>query len=238
MSEHLWNKQIKCPLCGHEFETTRLRTSSIKIKEKETDFGMVYQEDCAYFYAVTACPHCTFAARNEEFESLMPEYEPKLMELCRKLSLSSHEREDIYALGPATAEQAVKRHEQAVAFWKHRAHPDLGELAGLWMHLAWIHRLAGDKQRERLAMEEAAKAYAEYYEKGHRLPEKLGEPGILYLIGELYRRLGRFKEGRRYYERALASKELGAFPNIENLCRDQMLVAKTQMEEENKGVSS
>ena len=49
----------------------------------------------------------------------------------------------------------------------------------------------------------ALDAYKEFYEKGSRLPEKLGEPGVLYLIGELYRRLGNFREARNYYGKAL-----------------------------------
>ena len=73
-------------------------------------------------------------------------------------------------------------------------------------------------------------AYKEYYEKGNKLPEKLGEPGVLYLIGEIERRLGHYREARTFYAKALSSKELEAFPNVEQLLREQMLVAKEQME--------
>ncbi len=62
------------------------------------------------------------------------------------------------------------------------------------------------------------------------MPEKLGEPGVLYLIGELYRRQGLYKEARNYYGRAVMSKEIKSFPQIGNMARDMMQVAKDQME--------
>jgi uncharacterized protein (DUF2225 family) len=229
MSSALWNKKVSCPFCNSEFETTRLRASAIRVKEKHSDFGSVFEGESPYFYSITACPHCSVAARNEEFEKFNAGYEPKLMEVSRKLkgSLSKHEA---FQLGELTVEQAVKRHELAITMHKFRATSDAGELAGLWMHIAWIRRSNGDTEAERKAMEQAVQAYAEFYEKGSRLPEKLGEPGILYLLGELNRRIGKVKEGRQYFSRALTSKELGAYPNIEHMLREGMLLAKDQLQ--------
>ena len=53
---------------------------------------------------------------------------------------------------------------------------------------------------------------------------------MLYLIGEIHRRLGQYREARTYYAKALSSKELDTYPNVEQLLREQMLVAKEQME--------
>ncbi len=231
MSRNLWNKKCKCPACGGEFEATRLRTSSIKVKSRESDFGSLYEAECAYFYAVTACPHCTYAARNEHFDDLRLEYEAKIREACQKLkALPADRKPGIFEPGELGAEAAVKRHELAIAFARMRFHPDLSDLAGLHMHLVWIHRFTGQAEKERQAMEAAAKAYEEFFLKGHKLPEKLGEPGVLYLIGELKRRLGQFREARQFFEKALASREIKSFPNIESMTRDRMLEAKEQME--------
>ena len=229
MPTPLWNKKLKCPFCQFEFETTRMRSTVIKIKEKMTDFGNIYDGECAYFYAVTACPRCTFAALNKDFDSIRAQYEPKLLELCKAISLSDKKKPDIFGLGSMTPQVAVARHELAIAFTKRRIYRNLGTLAGLYMHLVWIFRLMGDTEKEKAAMAEAAKAYEEFFEKGADLPEKLGAPGILYLIGELYRRQGLLKEARRFYERALASKEIKAFPFIADQARDMMMAAKEAM---------
>jgi uncharacterized protein len=229
MSTPLWNKKLKCPFCGTEFETTRLRSTVIKIKEKESDFGNIYDGECAYFYAITVCPNCTFAARNKDFESAKSQYEPKILEVTRKIIKSGKKKPDIFGLGSSTPEVAALRHELAIAFMNKRAHKDYGTMAGLYMHLVWIYRMMKNDEKEKSAMAEAAKAYEEYHEKGADLPEQLGEPGILYLIGELNRRQGLYKEARRFYERALACKEIKGYPHIANLTRDMMLVAKEQM---------
>lgn len=235
MSTPLWNKKLTCPFCNGEFETTRLRQSAMRVKEKWTDFGCLYETYCPYLYALTACPHCLVTARNEEFEKFNPGYEPKLMEFSKRAKAQTSAKPDIFGLGEMSVEAAVKRHELAIACHKMRAHGEAGELAGLHLHIVWIHRMNGNAEAERKALEAALVAYNDFFEKGNKLPEKLGEPGVLYLIGEINRRLGHYREARNYYGKALSSKELEAFPNVESLLREQMLVAKEQMENEGKG---
>jgi uncharacterized protein (DUF2225 family) len=234
MSAPLWNKTLKCPFCSQDFETTRLRASAIRVKEKWTDFGSLYEGSSPTLYSITACPHCLVAARNEEFEKLLPGYEPKLMEFSKRMRPIAASKAELFALGELTVEQAVKRHELAIACHKFRAHGEAGELAGLYLHIVWMYRSNGNAEGERKALLPAIEAYKEFYEKGSKLPEKLGEPGVVYLIGELHRRAGLVKEARTYYAKALGSKELGAFPNVEMLLREQMLVAKDQLEAEGK----
>ncbi len=230
MSTPLWNKKLKCPFCAFEFETTRLRSSVIKIKEKQTDFGNIYDGECAYLYAVTVCPQCTFAALNKDFDTIRAGAEPMIMEVSRQIRQSAKKKPDIFALGSSTPEVAIKRHEMAITFMKIRKYGDLSTLAGLCLHLVWIYRMMKDYENEKKALAQAAKAYEEYFDKGNRLPENLGEPGVLYLIGELYRRQGLYKEARRYYEKSLASKEIRAFPRIAEMTRDMMFAAKQQMD--------
>ena len=229
MSTPLWNKKLKCPFCKTEFETTRIRSSAIRVKETESDFGHIYEGECAYFYAVTVCPQCTFAALNKDFEGVRPQYEPKIMEASQKLRLSTKKRPDIFGLGTSTAPVAIRRHEMAVAFTQLRVYQDLNSLSVLYLHLAWLFRMIPDREKEMTAMAHAAKAYEDYHARGSDMPEHLGEPGVLYLIGELHRRQGLNKEARRYYERALASKEIKSFPRIAELIRDMMLVAREEM---------
>jgi uncharacterized protein (DUF2225 family) len=229
MSTPLWNKKLKCPFCQTEFETTRLRSSVIRVKIKQTDFGNVYEGECAYFYAVTACPECTFAALNKDFEETKAGYEPKILEATKQIRKSLKAKPDIFKPGSMSPETAVKRHDLAIAFAKMRKYKNLASMAALRLHVVWILRLMGETEREKAALAEAASAYEEYFNKGGDLPEQLGEPGVLYLIGELHRRQGNYQEARRFYERSITSKEIKSFPRIAEMARDMMLAAKEQM---------
>jgi len=229
MSTPLWKKKMTCPFCSAEFETLRLRQGAIRVKEKWTDFGSLYESVSPTMYAITVCQHCLVAARNDEFDKLNAAYEPKLMEFSKQ-ARAQPKKPDLFGGDELTVDQAVRRHDLAIACHKLRAHAEVGELAGLWLHIVWIHRVAGNLEGERKALEQAVAAYQLFYEKGAKLPEKLGEPGVVYLIGELYRRLGDYRQARSYFARALSSKELGSYPNVEGLLREQMLVAKDQME--------
>ena len=226
----LWNKKIKCPFCGGEFETTRIRYSTVRVKEKESDLGNIYEGECPYLYAVTVCPQCTFAAQNKDFETVRAGAEPKIMEASRQILKSGRKKSDIFALSTSTPEVAAQRHELAIAFSKLRAYQDGAILPSLYLHLAWIYRLGKNAEKEKVFLALAAKAYEEYLIKGYDLPEHLGEPGIYYLIGELHRRQGLDREARRFFERALASRTIRDFPRIAEMARDMMLLAKERME--------
>lgn len=228
MSTPLWNKKLKCPFCTFEFETTRMRSSAIRVLDKESDLGTIYEGEVPFFYDITACPNCTFAAQNKDFDTIRYQAEPKIMEVSKKLRESKN-KPDIFVIGNITPELSVKRHELALSFLKIRAYKNLTIQAGLTLHLVWIFRLMKDAEREKAALARAAQAYEELFDKGGNLPENLGEPGVLYLIGELYRRQGLLREGHRFFERSLASKEIKAFPRFADMARDMMGIVKEQL---------
>ncbi len=231
MSTPLWKKKMACPFCGREFETLRVRQGALRVKERWSDFGSVFEDISPYPYAITACPHCLVAARNEEFEKLKAQYEPKLMAFSRRaLAQPTRPGLDYPDEGPAPLELAVRRHELAIACHRLRVHAEPGELAGLWLHIVWLRRGVGDAEGERKALAQALEAYRVFYEKGDKLPEKLGEPGVVYLLGELSRRLGMLREAREYFSKVLSMRNLSTYPNIETLAREQMLVVKGQLE--------
>jgi len=230
VSDAIWNYKVKCPFCNTEFETTRMRPSAIRIKSQDSDFYNVFDSDCPYLYAITVCPTCTFAARNKDFDSVRVNSEAKIMAASKQLRQSTKPKPDIFGLGPSTPEVAVKRYELAIAFFKMKYVTDLGGIANLYLHQVWLYRLMKNEEKEKLALPQAAKAYQDYLAKAYNLPENLGEPGVIYLIGELHRRMGMFKEARRFFEQALSSKEIRSYPRIADMIRDMMIVTKEALE--------
>ncbi len=229
-AEPLYNYKIKCPFCETTFETTRMRPSTIRVKEQQTDFGSIFEGECPYFYAITVCPNCSFAARNSDFEKIRINAEAKIMAASKQLRASTKPKPNIFQLGPSTPEVAAKRFELAIAFYKMRYVVEMGVLANMYLHLVWIQRLSGNQEKEQTALLNAATVYEEYLAKAYTLPDTLGEPGVIYLIGELYRRQGKLKEARRLFESGLASKELREYPKIGEMIRDRIAEIKAEME--------
>lgn len=229
-TEALYNYKIKCPFCTIEFETTRMRPSAVRVKEQQSDFGNIFESECPYVYAITVCPACSFAARNTDFEKIRVASEAKIMAASKQLRQSTKPKPDIFKLGPSTPEVAVKRFELAIAFYKMRYVVEMGVLANMTLHMVWLYRLTGNKEKEQLALAQAATVYEQYLAKAYTLPETLGEPGVIYLIGDLTRRQGKLKEARRFFESAIASKEIKDYPKIGEMARDQMAAIKEELD--------
>ncbi|HDQ26384.1 MAG TPA: DUF2225 domain-containing protein [bacterium] len=215
----VWLKELKCPVCDFVFRGPRLRPTSLKVKYGEPDFHRVYEGPNPLFYAVTACPSCNYAARNEDFEKLAPEYHPEIVKLALAIrdagkNLSFPQEQEM------TLELAVKKHLLAISFYKHHKPENPNTVSGLYMHIAWMYREISNAEKEKEYLRHALEYYIKTYEKGAFIPEKIGVPGIMYLIGELNRMLGNNAEAVKWFSQVVKHDLIGNYPNIENLSRD------------------
>lgn len=74
-------------------------------------------------------------------------------------------------------------------------------LASLYLRLSWILRIKGDQAGEKAAQQEALTYYKGAYE-GADIEDA---SKVMYLIGELHRRLGYPKEAAYWYSRVVSS---------------------------------
>lgn len=92
----------------------------------------------------------------------------------------------------------------------YRVRPGSQAVAARLCHqLAWLYREAGEKEKEEEYLRQALEMYEKVYLKGTKsLTSQLGEPGALYLIGELHYRLGHVREAGRWLARAIQHPQL------------------------------
>jgi len=95
----------------------------------------------------------------------------------------------------ASAELAYKR---AIECAKMQREED-AVLASLYLQMAWINRLRGDEEKEKVNMEQALAHYVDVYEKS----ELEDASKVMYLIGELNRRLKREKDAIFWFSRVV-----------------------------------
>jgi len=219
VSEPIWLKEVKCPACDAVFKTPRVKSTHLRVKLGESDFHKVYEDINPLLYAVTVCPQCNFAARNEDFDKQKLEYHPEIITMAMAIRASG--KNIVFPDGAdISVEDSVKKHLVAVTFYRNYKPENPLLIAGLLMHIVWMYRETGNREKEMEYLKQALEYYIKTYEKGVQIPEKIGEVGILYLIGELNRMLGNKSEAVNWFSKVIRHDTIENFPNIENLARE------------------
>ena len=219
MTTPIWLKDIECKCCGAKFKTPRLKPSALVVKNMDSDFHKTYDSVNPMFYAITTCSECNYSARNEDFEKVLLEYHPEIMKLAQGIKTSG-KIVKFSQTTEVTLDDAVNKHLLAIAFYKCFKPENQNTISGLYMHLTWMYREVEDVEKEKVYLAKSLEYYIKTYEKGSFVPEKLGEPGIIYMIGELNRRLCDNIEAVKWFARAVQHQQISNFSNIENLARD------------------
>lgn len=236
MSDSLWLKEVKCPACDAVFKTPRVKSTHLRVKLGEPDFHKVYEEINPLLYAVTVCPQCNYSARNDDFDKLTLEYHPEVIKVAMAIKASG--KNVIFPdAADISVDQAVKKHLLAITFYRHFKPENPLIIAGLLMHIVWMYRESGIKDKETEYLKQALEYYIKTFEKGAQIPEKIGEVGIMYLIGELNRMLGNYSEAVNWFSKVVKHSTIENFPNIEHLAREawEKITEEKKKAQENKG---
>lgn len=219
MGEPIWLKDVKCPACDAVFKAPRIKPSALKVKSGEPDFHKIYEGINPLLYAVTACPECNYSARNDDFDTKTMEYHPEILKIASAIR-ESKKNIKFPQTKEIDVETAVKKHLLAITFARHYKPEDPLTIAGLYIHIAWMYREQGNKEKDMEYLKPALEYYVKTFEKGSHIPDKIGVPGIMYLAGELNRMLGNYNDAVLWFSRVVKNEQISNFPNIEHLSRD------------------
>ncbi|KNZ70240.1 hypothetical protein Tfer_1118 [Thermincola ferriacetica] len=223
-------EQVKtCPVCEKKFTVTRVRSSACYVMKRESDFNTIYRDVNPVHYTVWVCPHCQYAAPDKNFSD---ELRPAELERLKKgLALLRTNEPDFS--GERTPAVALRSFELAIRTAQIRqAGP--GFKASLYLRAAWICRELGKEEQEKEMLKEALNHYKESFEKEVNLASRLSDVRLMYIIGELNRRLGYLDEAIQWFSRAVMNKDIKHEPELERMLRDQWDLAR----EERKKVDS
>lgn len=229
MVDPLYLSKCKCIHCEKPFQSSRVRPSFKKTLRTDTDFCVHFNEAVnPDYYVVRVCPFCGFAS-TENFSSKMLPWQKKLYmdrigtqwttkDYCGKRSWE--EALQTYKLALLCAQ--IKEESERV-------------IAGILHHIAWLYRIKNNAEQEKRFLEFALQSYIHVYE---REGGDLNNARLMYLIGELYRRLGNFNEAVRWFARVVNNKKIEDAAMIRAsreqwmAVREEMLAAKVEMPED------
>ncbi|MGG4041976.1 DUF2225 domain-containing protein [Bacillus smithii] len=220
-----YEKTEECPLCKKIFTTTKIRSRFIKVASYDTDFSPVYQDSeiNPIVYFVNVCPHCGYSY-TEEFSRYFP---PAVLNEIKEKVCSRWVYQDYGKR--RSIKDGINSYKLAYycATLKHEKNVTMG---GLALRTAWLYRLLKIQEEENRFLEMAGKQYEDSYSKGDFSRTKMSEIKLLYLIGELKRRLGHYKEATFYFSKVIERQKFATEPKILEMAKNQWQMIRQTME--------
>jgi uncharacterized protein (DUF2225 family) len=210
-SDKVYGKSIICPVCGVETKVSKPKKGSFRMGKKDSDLMQNYEGINLLFYEINFCNECGYAA--------LPSYFNKLKEIQKTLIINKitskwtkNNYEEEY-----TIDNAIQQHKLALlnAIVKESS---LGEKALLCLRLSWLYRQKGDKDTEVRFQKDAVSGFEKAYQSEPLPIGGLDKSHLLYLIGELHRRLGNYESASTFFSQVLISTEAPA--KLKEMVRD------------------
>lgn len=226
MNDLLYNKKIMCPVCNREIEVTKVKTKACKVKSQDTDMCVHYENINVLFYDVWVCESCGYAALQDKFEGLFTRDIKAIKE-----KISSHWTKRSF-VGERDVDKALEVFKLALLNLNVR-NAKSSELAKVCLRIAWLYRFKGDNYKEMEFLNFALNSYNDAYQKERFPLDKLDEFTCMYIIAELFRRVGKLDDAVIWFSRLVASPDARRNPKLIDMARDQYQLTKDQLAEVN-----
>lgn len=225
--EPLYESKMQCICCETTFTTSRVRPSFKKATAVDSDFCGYYSNGCnPDFYVVRVCPCCGYATTENGVEKLSDKQKQQLYE-----RIGSGWKGGNFG-GERTAEDAMTCYKLALLGAQIAGEKDR-VVAGILHHIAWLYRYEKNEAEERRFLKYALDAYIRVYETEG---VTLNNAKLMYLIGELNRRIGEHNEAVKWFSRVVNDKRIIDSAMI-RACREQWQLIREEQEAARLGLS-
>lgn len=190
-----YEKKIPCLYCGKTFTTKKIRSRFSAAYQIDADFCPHYKDNQynSLYYHVSVCPSCGFAFNSE----YSPDFTPLTKNAIQKNIAERWQSRNFGTIRDLTT--ALETYKLAIysASLKEERH---FVLAGLCLRLAWIYRQQKQHEDEQRFLKLAIKEYDASYLYSDFV-DSWSEVRILYMLGELNRRVGEYKQAINFFSK-------------------------------------
>lgn len=223
----LYDKKLICPVCGEDINIRSVRTGKVKLLSSDYDLRPKYDVITPYVYDVILCNCCGYAALSRFFSKIT-----RTQASWIKSQISSVYKGKFYP-EEYTLEMAIERYKLALlnAVVKKAKNSEKGYIC---LKLAWLYRsyneeimkdnnydeklVVENNSYEKAFIEKAYIGFVSAYEKESFPVCGMNELTVMYLIGELARRIDKNDEALRWISKVIVSKN--AHERLKNKARD------------------
>ncbi len=194
---NLFDKQVICPVCNSHFKAKTVKSKSPRVISKDSDFFVRYLGVNPYFYDVLICNSCGYAAMKSDFDNI-----------------KSHKKELVFSnVTPKWKPReypAILDEKLAIEHYKlallNAVLIDLpySTKAMISLKIAWMNRLL-DNSQEILFLGQALDGFNNTYINEIFPVYGLQKDSLMYLLGELNRKLGNYQESLLWFSRTIVS---------------------------------
>ncbi|MBP1962595.1 DUF2225 domain-containing protein [Paenibacillus aceris] len=230
MVEPLYEISVKCTYCDNSFKSMKVRPSFKKASKTDADFCVHYKDINPDYYVVRICPYCGYA----HTENFSDKWKPAQREAFNEKVTKNWSRRS-YS-GERTWDETVQSYKLALLSAQIKEEKSR-VIAGLLHHLAWLYRSKGDWEQEKRFLTFALEAYIHVYENEGM---DLNNARLMYLMGELNRRLGRYNEAVKWFSRIINDRKIMDAAMIRasreqwTITREDMMAIRMELPEEMK----
>ncbi|CAM3708156.1 DUF2225 domain-containing protein [Marinicrinis lubricantis] len=228
MTEALYSVQAQCACCETPFQTSKVRPKFKKSKGRDSDFCLYYEEETLNpdFYVVRVCPACGFASTENFAYKFTDEQRNTLFE---KISAKWNHAD--YS-GRRSWEDAMVSYKLAI-LCAQITNQSERVLSGLLHHIAWLYRYRHDAEQEQRYLRFALDSYVKVYEQ----EGTSNDAKLMYMIGELNRRLKQYHEAVKWFGRVVNDEKIMDSAMIA-ASREQWALTRENMKEDEAAQSS
>lgn len=215
----IYDKEIVCPVCDCISKVKVVKTSSYRVGKKHSDLYNEYTSINPYFYDVWLCNACGYASMKSDFEKI----KSSQIEVIRnKISLKWHERSysEFYDV-----DIAIERFKLALvnSLVMETADSRKGMLC---LKIGWMYRIKGNVENERTYISQALECFKNSYFKEAFPIYGMDKFTVIYLIGELFRRIGDFENSLLWLSQVIT--DLNVSSKIKEMAKDQRDLIKSK----------
>lgn len=210
--DFLYDKSFVCPVCNNDVRVRSVKTGKTRLISKDTDLMPRHEPINPMFYDVAICPRCGYAALSKYFDKIKHE-----QTLVIKSTITPKFKSKVYP-DVYDVDIAIERYKLALLNSVVKK-SKMSERAYTCLKLAWMYRLKEDSENDLKFLEQALIGFKESFTKEPFPICGMDTYTLVYLLGELSRRLGYKEDALKWFGRVIITP--GVNPRLKEMARDQ-----------------
>lgn len=232
----IFDGKITCPVCEREFKTKSIKSGRLKLVRTDSDLRPIYDLFDPALYDVIVCNSCGYAALKKIFHDILPIRKNLIKEKISR-QFVGRDYPEIYTYDIAIERYKLALYDSIVIESKD------SEKAYMCLKIAWLYRgyyesldntsenedkIAQLKAEETTFITHAVDGFNKTYQREKFPAMDLSELTVVYLLGELSRRIGRLEEASKWISMVIISKEASSrLKDRARVCKNLILSQKS-----------